>query len=411
MEIIYILIIIFIIILIIFLYRRENLKIDHEENNSNEKGDIKYSRIKFNSTGKNYASAEYILIKNNEICLYYKNTPPIDKNYNDVKHLKYLGFKWGWSFNQIKDSMIINDIIDKEGQFICTPSFSKSYIHYWESLIGLLYIHKEGKIINDVYICKQINSELECNKALIDILKYFLPNTKFHFNPENISFKKVILIGRTMIGDMSGWFSSKEDFKFFKYKVYEFYNIPVLISSIPKKPKVYIIQRKNGNPGRNIINLKTITDIVETFNCEIISPNRTFEEMSFNEQIEVTSNVDILIGGHGGGLTNGIFLRDNSATIEIYPWHFIDTGYSGLNIKCGNYYQSIQSKKPNNLSDPNKFIYFTSLSPWRNNVISKNLHVNIIDFEPVFLQAITYICYHKYNGELSLTPRSLISNN
>lgn len=403
MDVIYISIIIFIVILIISFIKKPTIS----------EGTNIYSKINFNSTGKNYAKTEYISIKNNEICIYYENNPPIDKNYNDVKHLKYLGFKWGWSFNQIKGPFDTNnDIIDKEGQFICTPSFNKNYIHYWESLIGLLYFNKENKTINDVYICNTVNNELECNKGLIDILKYLLPKTKFHFNPNNLSFRKATLIGRTMIGDISGWFSSKDDFRNFKYKVYRFYNIPLSIQKIPKKPKVYIIERKSGNPGRNITNLKTITDLLEILKCEIISsPNKTFEEMSFKEQVNIMSNVDILIGGHGGGLTNGIFLRDNSATIEIYPWHLLDAGYSGLNIKCGNYYQSFQSKKPNDLTDPNEYLHQTHYSKTRNKYVSRNLEVDIIDFEPVFIQALTYVCYHKYNGELSLTPRSLINNN
>ena len=329
---------------------------------------MSYSNISFHCTGINRCYAENIKIDNGKITIYYKDNKIIPNNYNDFKHLNFLGFKWGWKFNQVNNSIDTNELTIKDGQYIMTPSFTRSYIHVWESLIGLFLIYMENKPIYDVYLCNYHENELECNKELLNFYKYILPNTKFHINPCQIILKRATLIGRTMIGDMGGFFPSKIEHIKFVDLFLQYYNIPK--NTIKNKnPKVYIIQRKKGNPGRNIINLDDMIKVIERFGCEVISIDKVYEEMTFKEQIELTRKVDILIGGHGGGLTNGLFLEKHSAVIEIYPWHFRDSGYSAINLKVGNYYQSIQAANHLSIPEPNKLVYLTSQESWRNKVV------------------------------------------
>ena len=57
-----------------------------------------------------------------------------------------------------------------------------------------------------------------------------------------------------------------------------------------------------------------------------ISINRlSFDYMPLKEQIVTVANTDILIGVHGNGLTNLLWLPDHGATIEMFGnYHHYD---------------------------------------------------------------------------------------
>ena len=66
---------------------------------------------------------------------------------------------------------------------------------------------------------------------------------------------------------------------------------------------------------REITNIDSIKDTLKSYNINYIY----LENHTIKEQLEIISNTDILLGVHGAGLSWGIFMKNNSIMIEMYP--------------------------------------------------------------------------------------------
>jgi hypothetical protein len=72
------------------------------------------------------------------------------------------------------------------------------------------------------------------------------------------------------------------------------------------------ISRKMAN-ARRILNEDALAPILAKFNIEVIC----LENYSFEAQVQLCHEAHLLIGTHGAGLTNGIFMPEGSQVIEI----------------------------------------------------------------------------------------------
>lgn len=63
-----------------------------------------------------------------------------------------------------------------------------------------------------------------------------------------------------------------------------------------------------------------------------------FEAAKFLEQVAILASTDILIGPHGAGLTNVLFMKPQSVLIELIPNGWADPGYRNLAIFSGKVY-------------------------------------------------------------------------
>lgn len=61
--------------------------------------------------------------------------------------------------------------------------------------------------------------------------------------------------------------------------------------------------------------------------------------MSFQEQVSAMRNTTVLIGVHGAGLTNLLFLPDRAAIVEILPWHWDRRAYERIGHLLGYFYR------------------------------------------------------------------------
>ncbi|KAK6180632.1 hypothetical protein SNE40_008643 [Patella caerulea] len=82
-----------------------------------------------------------------------------------------------------------------------------------------------------------------------------------------------------------------------------------------------------GNPSglikRKILNEKEILESARNFMTGHEVKGVQLDRLSYKAQLQLIASTDILIGIHGAGLTNAIFLPNHSGLIEMFPYHYL----------------------------------------------------------------------------------------
>ena len=79
-------------------------------------------------------------------------------------------------------------------------------------------------------------------------------------------------------------------------------------------PRVTIIDRKTD---RKILNFDTVVSELKRLHPNLEVQTAYLEELSMKEQIDVLRKTTLLIGMHGSGIGNIIFLPKDAAVIEV----------------------------------------------------------------------------------------------
>ncbi|MFN0187170.1 MAG: glycosyltransferase family 61 protein, partial [Bacteroidia bacterium] len=77
--------------------------------------------------------------------------------------------------------------------------------------------------------------------------------------------------------------------------------------------KIYVSRIKSKR--RRVINEQEVSDLLSSYGFVTI----VFEDYSFEEQIRISANAQLLIGIHGAGLTNMMFMQEQSSVLEFRP--------------------------------------------------------------------------------------------
>lgn len=112
---------------------------------------------------------------------------------------------------------------------------------------------------------------------------------------------------------------------------------------LKNKNKIIFIKRKN----RKISNSSQIIDFIEK-NDEFVE-EIDFETLSFDEQIKLSNETKMMIGVHGAGLTNLMFMEKNAFVLELdfFNWGFNCYEHLANNLKMKNYFRFCEEKTKN----------------------------------------------------------------
>jgi Glycosyltransferase 61 len=115
---------------------------------------------------------------------------------------------------------------------------------------------------------------------------------------------------------------SMQDFTKFMRGVYSLErDAPIKIGEIPgRKPKLYIIPRRNK---RMLTNMNEIVPMAEELGFEVVIEG-SVEYASIKDAAQLINSCDVMMGVHGAGLTNMVFLPINAVVIQIIPLGKID---------------------------------------------------------------------------------------
>ena len=101
--------------------------------------------------------------------------------------------------------------------------------------------------------------------------------------------------------------------------------------------KVYISRL---NSSRSPKNEALLISVLESMNFEIVMA----ETLNFFEQVTLFSESKVLVGVHGAGLSNMVFMSKEASVVEIVDPTWQNLCYKFLANACGLGYHSVQSK-------------------------------------------------------------------
>jgi capsular polysaccharide biosynthesis protein len=182
--------------------------------------------------------------------------------------------------------------------------------YYFDGYVGESYYHFFSEVLSAFFTYKQIalsdERPIVIRRKIYETkyFQYLLENTELEQYKFVVLEEQSICVKKLYIARGS---FSKEYWQ----------GVRSWIGAVPKneKKRRVFLNRANG-VGRNIKNIKEICALLEQYDFEIIDT----EYYSIEEQRRLMNEVEYLIGIHGAGLTNMLFLDPAKAKVlEINP--------------------------------------------------------------------------------------------
>jgi hypothetical protein len=196
--------------------------------------------------------------------------------------------------------------------------YSHSYAHaLHEFFTRLIFLKKKNKKFN-IFLPKNLKKILSSKTyKLIFSKKNF--NFKFFDTDTDIEFRNCNYLthpnNRWVIKDKKKKISDE-----YKYLMNELRKevIKNKIFGQNKSNAEYILVSRSNALRRRLLNEDELFNQLKKFGFKKVF----FENLSYEKQVELSMNCKIMIGYHGAGLTNLIFMKKNSHLIEIYNKHY-----------------------------------------------------------------------------------------
>ena len=96
---------------------------------------------------------------------------------------------------------------------------------------------------------------------------------------------------------------------------------------LPTTPVVTVVVREGG-AGRQIVNLQEVKDYLRVNRPEVKVQYLDLAALSLREQLRALAETTILVGIHGSGLANLIFLPHDASVIQLFPYKFYRPTYN-----------------------------------------------------------------------------------
>lgn len=150
-----------------------------------------------------------------------------------------------------------------------------------------------------------------------------------------VCFERLLLLGRS--NSHVRLFGSEHVAESFKHYLYDRLFIrkdvvlPKIIPPIRRLPLKVTIALRPG-PSRLILNLP---EVVEWLNSQLFIDSEwllshifPFENLLFNEQVEIMANTDIFLAVHGAAIMNCIFMQRGSVAIDVFTGRYVEYFYA-----------------------------------------------------------------------------------
>lgn len=298
--------------------------------------------------GMNFATGRNVCVKpdhSKNIFLYSNKLPVVSEDSGYLQDRS--GFRFGWQFHVV-DAIIPPEATRVPGTtVIVSPAYTHHVTHFAESSIPLwhAFLHPEIYPVHsraDRIFLKQSNfaSELQWNRAMLTFLSRhanasIVDPSSFH-SSSLVCFEEAGMVGMGL--HEFGFFASEGEALKFKKEVVRFFNVSVQRhSSLLHKSRCLVLQRRSSRRLENRLAVIQAIEEIGLYDCSNWSAlvHGEMEKMSFHEQLTVVSSTQFLVGLHGSGLVNSIFLSRDAAALDLLPHNYLELEWHNFASKAG----------------------------------------------------------------------------
>jgi len=123
--------------------------------------------------------------------------------------------------------------------------------------------------------------------------------------------------------------------------------------STSTKKRIYISRSRSAD--RPLQNEASIHELLQSKGFSIVH----MEDHSFEEQISIARNTEVIVAPHGAGLTNMIFAESGTSVVELIPDRYMTPLFKQLAIDCAHRYSTLMGEVQENDSDENTPLAWT----------------------------------------------------
>jgi capsular polysaccharide biosynthesis protein len=231
-----------------------------------------------------------------------------------------------WNFKRIEHSNSKVAVVTTEG--------SNTYYHWLFDILPRIFLLEKSGLMDEIE--SFVFPELKFNFQRESLLKIGFPMNKIlEIKPNEYLEAKEIIVPSlpSKLGTVNPW-----ALDFLRNRLGG-------ISSTNERNKIYISRKKTNQ--RKLLNEDEIINFLKDEGYLIVFA----EELSFEQQITLFSNSDVVISPHGSGLSNIVFCPPNTKVIELFYGDFIVPCFwlmaKQLNLK---YYGGFSREPENHIS-------------------------------------------------------------
>jgi Glycosyltransferase 61 len=211
------------------------------------------------------------------------------------------------------DSVVKNPSVNFDHVVSFRDTGEENYFHFFNDVISKFYWLESKALLNSEQIF--LISDKLYNR---DYFQYFINNTRLG----NYNWK--VQAEKELIGSSDTLFCKTATHDSFLYDQM-LKDICVPKENLKQNKRIYLTRKDTSL--RFISNEQELLPVLKEYGFQVIDPS----EMSFEEQVDLFSQVSCLISPHGAGLTNMMFRKGGSMKIvELFspyqgynPFHYI----------------------------------------------------------------------------------------
>jgi len=299
--------------------------------------------------GMNFATGRHVCSKPDRskiIFLYSEELPAISEESGFLQERS--GFRFGWQFVVVKSKIPPTATRISGTTIIISPAYTHHVTHFAESSIPLwhAFLHPDLYPVHSnadrIYLKQSdFHSELEWNRAILTFLSYHAGNASIVDSSTYRTHTLVCFEAAGMVGmglHEFGFFANDGEAKMFRRNIMSFYNIPMQNhSSLLHKSRCLVLQRKSSRRLENRVDVIQAIEETGLYDCSGWSTlvHGEMEKLSFREQLSVVSSTHFLVGLHGSGLVNSIFLSMHAAAVDLLPHNYLELEWHNFASKAG----------------------------------------------------------------------------
>jgi len=268
------------------------------------------------------------------------------------------GFKFKWNFENREGPIPQHDYVFIPGiTTVIMPGWRSHIGHWTEATLGLyhqlLYPKKYPWVsaTNRILLLNTPMYDIAYNKMILEIILSILPEKERAkliidngdtFPHKTFCLEKANLVGWAVHEDWGGYFASPYEADHFRETTWKLLNItPAPLKKPLDKVTVFLIDRGvGGNGGRRFTNHQEVIDNLKKQDdwIELHPHSGALQAGTFKQQVQWLSETDILLGAHGSGMINSMFLRPHSVVVDMTPGRILETIFQRLAISSGSHY-------------------------------------------------------------------------